>query len=134
MKAIYVFEKRELKLKESDNTAYVDPSGDGSATMASVGSEVSKTLADNPTADSVLINSNNFDGNPQDNTPTITVDATSGNVQKAVQNVANNPNVKKMGDYNVKVNLNKEGKKPTPLIENGIKFSKRELNSFLSNI
>lgn len=134
MKALYIFEKRELKLKESDNTAYVDPPGDGNATMASVGSEVSKTLADNPSADSVLINSNNFDGNPIDNTPTISVDASSGNVQKAVQNVANNPSVKKMGDYNVKVNLKKESKKSMPLVENGIKFTKRELNEFLSNI
>lgn len=134
MKRITIFEKKELKLvNEEDNIAYATPTNGTTATRNNIGDAAQEALNGNKTATKMVVPTGKFDGDPTDNNVTLKVDAqkNGASVQQAINDLDKNPETKKLGDYDVEVNFTNNSRS---LRENAVRFSKKELNSFLKNI
>lgn len=139
MDKVYIFEKRELALKEGngENTTYVQADNSTNNSIGNIGSAAQDAINSNPTSDSAIVNTNDFDGDVTDNIPTFAVNArkNGADVQHAITNAMKNPDMKKLGDVRFKVNF--ESKKQQKVMEmrrNAISFKKSELNEFLKTI
>ena len=119
MKRIIIFEKKELKLvNEADNIAYATPTNGTTATRSNIGDAAQEALNGDKTATKMV---------------TLKVDAqkNGASIQQAINDLDKNPETKKLGDYDVEVNFTNNSRS---LRENAVRFSKKELNSFLKNI
>lgn len=131
----FVVPKGRLKLKEDDDSnAYVEPSK-SNTNSSSLASDLSRTISDNPTDDTFVINSKNYDNNGGNQVPTFDINATnSSDAAQQYQNIMRNPDMKRIssnGGANVKIHLNTESLEYRK--ENSIPFTKAELNKLLKN-
>ena len=143
MKQVYIFEKREIALKEeNDNTSYVQPTSTNN-TLSTMTGAVEKSLQGNKLANKMVVPLERFDGNKTDDGITLDVTAQkdSASVTKAVQDAAKNPVVNNAlkGDDPVNVNVNFEakrrnGKRLNEMRKNSIHFTKSELDNFLRSL
>ena len=92
-KDFFVFEKKDLKLKE-DTNSYVEPSS-SSSTVSSLASDLNNAKAKNPHDSEFVVNASSYDQNNTNDT--ITLDIQGNNVTDASNNfkkITRNPNVK----------------------------------------
>ena len=124
-----VYRKRNLILKEG-GTAYAEPSNTANSTSSSISDSAQNALNKNPTADSIMVNSGDFDGDVSDNIPTLTINAqkNGASVENAVKAQLSNPNVKKMGDVRFEVDVTEER------LMNSVTLSKKELNEMIMSL
>lgn len=121
----FLFTKGQIETLKEGN-AYVTPTK-ASAGTGSIASDINTTQKENPTDDSFIFDTSDYDGNGANNEPMFTIDA--DNAQDAQQKYADlqkNPDFKKMADKGAtcKVNLQHE---------NVVKYTKEELNKILFN-
>lgn len=143
MKKVFIFEKRELALKEEiENTSYVQPTQTNNS-LSTISGAVDKAMKGNKLATSLNVPLEQFDGNKVDDGITLDVNAQkdAASVTKAVQNAANNPVVNNAlkGDDPVNVHVNFEekkldGERLNEMRRNAIPFTKSELDNFLRTL
>lgn len=143
MKKVFIFEKRELALKEEiENTSYVQPTQTNNS-LSTISGAVDKAMKGNKLATSLNVPLEQFDGNKVDDGITLDVNAQkdTASVTKAVQNAANNPVVNNAlkGDDPVNVHVNFEekkldGERLNEMRRNAIPFTKSELDNFLRTL
>lgn len=109
-------------LRESGN-AYVKPTN-ASATTQSISNDLNRAKKDNPTDDTFVLDTSDYDGNSMTDEPTFKVDASNENdAERKIQDMKRNPNLQKaMQDAQIEVELQRE---------NRIRYTKKELNKIL---
>lgn len=125
-----IYKVNEIKLKENDGNAYVEPSSDSASSLAS---DLQQTAANNPTDNTFHTNLNSYDGNNSNNTVTLDIvgDNASDAAQK-MQQTMRQPIVRNMmnkTNVNAKVHLKNE--QIEKLRESSVKFTKTELSKLL---
>jgi len=72
MKNVYIFEKKEIVLKEdNDNIGYAQPTKpSGSSGLNDISTAVNNVKKNNPTSDGTIVNTGDFDNDATDNIPT----------------------------------------------------------------
>lgn len=127
-----IFSKKQLKLKEDNSNAYVEPSSNSASSLAS---DLARTKSENPTDDQFIVNANSYDSNASNDTVTLDVTGnTPADASKNFQQVTRNPNVKRMmnGGTNVNAKVRIHNESIDYLRENSVKFSKSELDNLLT--
>lgn len=129
----FVVPKGQLKLKEdNDSNAYVEPSQSNS-NSSSLASDLSKSMSDNPTDDTFVVNSKNYDSNSSNQIPTFDITASSPQDASAqYQKYMQNPDMKRLcskDGANVKIHLKNESIEYRR--KNSVVFTKAELNKLL---
>lgn len=135
-KGYYFVNKKDLKLV-SEGNAYVDDTT-GNGNMSSLSTSLSDAKTKNPTDDTFIVPSNNFDGKKSNNGVEIGIEANS--TQEASNKIKdltyNNQGVKTLmndpkSSPNFKVHLKSESIER--LRESCVPFTKQELNKLLKN-
>lgn len=144
MRNVYIFEKKEIVLKEdNENIGYAQPTKpSGSSGLNDIGTAVNNVKKNNPTSDGTIVNTGDFDNDATDNIPTLDVNAPDGNAaEQEIQRQMQNPAIKNLAasnDVRFKVNFvnsSKEyEKKLVEMRENSIRFTKSELDNFLRTL
>jgi hypothetical protein len=126
-----IFEKKNLRLKESEKNAYVTPSNNG---INSLSSDLSKSKSENPTDDNFVVDMNQYDNKSSNDN--ITLDISGKNPQDAsrnIQTVMKNPHVKQLlNTSNVNANVHINNESIERLRESSVPFTKKELNNLLN--
>ena len=118
-----LFSKRQVEMLKEGN-AYVKPN-ESSANTSSIASDINAAQKENPTDDSFVFDTNDYDGNGHNNEPTVSIDAKNPqDAQQQYNNMLKNPDFKRLVDAGAvcKVNLEQEG---------AIRYTKNELNKIL---
>lgn len=119
----FIIEKINIRLREDNSNAYVQPSKDNSSS-SSLSSDLAKTMSENPTDDNFVVDMNHYDGN-KNNQP-IPLDIQAKNSQDAgekIKNIMKNPNVRNLNNSNgVTANVH---------IGESFTFTKKQLMEYL---
>ena len=122
MKSI-ILEKKQIRLKEDDSNAFVQPDEHSSST--SLANDITTAQKNNPNDDKFIFNSQDYDGRATTDIPDLSIKAKNPqDAQQQYQQMMKNPSVKQMmskTNTNVTVDLQKEGKL----------YTKKELNKIL---
>ncbi len=106
-----LFSKKQIKLREDNSNAYVEPSN-ATNSSSSLSSDLAKAQSNNPSDSEFVINTKNYDNNGNNQPPTFDIQA--NNAQDAAQQynkMLQNPNIHQINQTsgaNVKIHLNNE--------------------------
>lgn len=120
-KGCKIYKKKELKLKEDNETnkTYVD----GSGSPSDVSMAANKALTNSPTSDSAVVPMSNFDSKSGNNVNTVKA---SSNKPQDIKNAINS--VKPGTNYNLEIPRNES---IDYLRNNSVSFTKKEIKKLL---
>ena len=120
-----IFTKKQINLLKEGN-AYVQPTH-AASNASSIASDINATQKENPSDDSFVFDTTDYDGNSGNNEPMFTIDADNAqDAQTKYNDMQKNPDFKRLTDSGAtcQVKLTKE---------NTVKYTKEELNKILFN-
>lgn len=117
------FTKKQIDLLREGN-AYVKPNKAASSSSA-IASDINATQKENPTDDSFVFDTSDYDGNSVNNEPMFTIDAENPqDAQQQYNDMQKNPDFKKLTDKGAVCQVN---------IGENVIYTKEELNKILFN-
>ena len=124
MDKFYIFEKRNLTLKEDDSNAYVEPSSNKSS-VSDLSTDISKTMTNNPTDDNFVVDLNHYDNNSNNNPIELSVNAKNAqDASSKIQDTMKNPDIRKLNSKNgITANVHIQNE--------SLCFTKKELNEII---
>lgn len=119
------FTKKQIDLLKEGN-AYVKPTR-AAASSNSIANDINDTQKENPTDNSFVFDTSDYDGKSENNEPMFTIDAENAqDAQQKYNDMQKNPDFKRITDKGAtcQVNMKNEGV---------IRYTKKELNRILFN-
>lgn len=143
MKGQITFKKSDLRLREDINgqqdSVYVKPDNDTSSSH-SMATDIQNSIQRNPGESDFTVDTSEYDTANNNNDVTIDVNANNGmDAQKKIQHQMQIPQMRSLGQNgqlkaNVHIMDSKKKSKKLKKLEEGIHFTKEELNRFLTEI